>query len=188
MKTNIETSARHLHLTREDFILLFNKEKLSVRNYLFSAKDEFAANETVEIVGPEGRLLNVRIAGPFRDHSQVEISKTDARNLGIDAPLRLSGDKNGAPIRVIGPKAEFTKNLAMVPKRHLHLSPKLAEKVKLKHSEQVKIKIGGDRGLVFDNVIVRVDQRYKNHFHLDTDEANAAGIDGASQGEILLKE
>lgn len=186
MKTNIEISAHHLHLTDEDFKKLFGKNDLTIRNYLLSSKGEFAANEVVELVGPKDRLHNVRIAGPFRDHSQVELSKTDAINMGIDAPLHISGSREGARIRIIGPKGEFTRDIAMIAKRHLHISNEIAEKLKLKSGHKVKIKITGERGLIFENVIVRVNEKYFNHFHIDTDEGNAAGIERSTSGEIIL--
>ena len=184
MKLRIEVSARHVHLSQKDLKKLFCKIKLSFRNKL-SETDEFASNETVDLVGPRNTLLNVRVLGPFRDHSQVEISRSNSIYLGIDAPLKLSGDLPGERIRIIGPKGEITKNIAIVPMRHFHANPKMATKLKLKNHSKIKIKILGKRGLIFDNVIVRVDEGYKNNVHLDTDEANAAGIEHLAKGELI---
>lgn len=187
MRTKIEVSARHIHLTSEDFRKLFGKSDATVRNMLESEKGEFAACETVEIVGPEGRIHNVRVLGPFRSKSQLEIAKSDAILIDIDAPITISGNNEGALVRIIGPKGEISKNIAMIAKRHLHLSPVLSEKWKIRDKSQVKVKINGVRGLILENVVVRVDPRFHNHVHLDTDEGNAAGIDRTSWGEIMLK-
>lgn len=188
MKTNIEISARHLHLTKEDYHKLFKKDDLTVRNQLNSDKEMFAAKETVELVGPGGRLLNVRIIGPFRNYSQVEIAKTDARLLDIDAPLILSGSGSGANIRVLGPRGEIIKNIAIIAKRHLHLSLKLSSKYNLRQGSKIKVAIAGERGLIFDNIIVRVSSEFNNHLHFDTDEGNAAGINKQAMGEILTNQ
>lgn len=185
MKTNVEVSARHTHLTREQFKKIFQKDEISVRNYLNGDKATYASNETVEIVGPGGSIHNVRVLGPFRDASQVEISKTDALSLDIDAPLELSETGEGAPIRVIGPSGELTDNIAIVAKRHLHISPELASAYHLKQKQIIKVRISGERGLFFDNVIVRISPEFVNHVHLDTDEGNAAGISKVTTAEII---
>lgn len=185
MKTNIEVSARHIHLTREHFQKIFQKDEISVRNYLNGDKETYASPHTVEIVGPNGSIHNVRVLGPFRDASQVEISKTDALSLDIDAPLELSETGAGAQIRVIGPTGEFTDNIAIVAKRHLHASPEIASTYHLKQEQTIKVKVSGERGLIFDNVIVRINENFVNHVHVDTDEGNAAGINKITIAEII---
>lgn len=185
MKTYIEVSARHIHLTKEHFKTLFQKEEISKRNNLAGDRETYASNETVEIVGPGGSIHNVRALGPFRDNSQVEISKTDALSLDIDAPLELSEMGKGAQIRVVGPAGEFTDNIAIVAKRHLHISPEKAKAYKLKHEQLIKVKISGERGLIFDNVVVRISPNFVNHVHLDTDEGNSAGISKSAYAEIV---
>lgn len=187
MRTNLEISARHIHLSAEDFYTLFKLESMQVRNYLNSEKSAFASRHMVEIVGPERKMHNVRVLGPFRQKSQLELSRTDAILLDINAPMVLSGSGLGARVRVIGPKGEVTRNIAMVAKRHWHLSEDIAKKLRLKTGMKVKIKVSGDRALIFENVIVRVKSEFKNHVHLDTDEGNAAGIDKAAFGEVILK-
>lgn len=187
MKTNLEISARHIHLSAEDFYVLFKLDSMAVRNYLNSEKGAFASKHTVEIVGPKGRMLNIRVLGPFREKSQLELAKTDAIALDIDAPLQLSGSGSGARVRVVGPKGEITKNIAMVAIRHWHLAENAAKKIRVKTGQKVKIKIVGDRALIFDNVIVRVKPEFKNHVHLDTDEGNAAGINKIAYGEVTLR-
>jgi len=187
MKTNLEISARHIHLSTDDFYTLFKLDSMTIRNYLISEKDAFASKHTVEIVGSKGRMHNVRVLGPFREKSQLELAKSDAISLDIDAPLVLSGSGAGAKVRVVGPKGEITKNIAMIAKRHWHLSKFLADKMRLKTGSKVKIRIAGDRALLFENVIVRIKPEFNNHVHLDTDEGNAAGINKAATGEVFFK-
>lgn len=187
MKTFVEVSARHIHLTEEDYKKIFLKYKISIRNYLNGDKKTYASDETVEIVGAGGSIHNVRVLGPFRNDSQVEISKTDAFSLDIDAPIELSETGKGARIRVVGPTGEITGNIAIVAKRHLHISPEKADAYKLKQKQIIKIKISGDRGLIFDNVIVRISPDFVNHVHLDTDEGNAAGINKMTTAKIITK-
>lgn len=187
MKTNLEISARHIHLSAEDFYILFKLNSMSVRNYLDSEKGAFASQHTVEIVGPNGRMHDIRVLGPLREKSQLELAKSDAIFLDIDAPLELSGSGVGAKVRIIGPKGEIIRNIAMIAKRHWHLSPNLAKKMRLKTGSKVAIKNGGDRALRFENVIVRVKPEFNNHVHLDTDEGNAAGINKIAFGKVILK-
>ena len=185
MKIYVEVSARHIHLTREHFKKLFQKDEILLRNRLNGDKETYASDETVEIVGPGGSMHNVRVLGPFRDNSQVEISRTDAFNLDIDAPLELSESGKGAKIRVIGPRSEITADIAIVAKRHLHISPEKAAAYKLKEGQVIKVKIPGERSLIFDNIIVRINKNFVNHVHLDTDEGNAAGINKIISAEII---
>ena len=184
-KVQIEISARHIHLTRGDFKTIFGKDELSKRNDL-SEKGEFAANEVVELVGSKRSLHKVRILGPFREKTQVEISRTDAVFIGVSAPLELSGSGEGALIRIIGPKGEISKRVAMVAKRHIHMNETTAKKLKLKNEDRVSVRVPGERSVIFENVIVRMSENFTNRFHLDTDEANAADIANHSMGEIIL--
>ena len=184
MKFRIEISARHAHLSKKDYKTLFGKDELSFRNRLIE-EGEFASNETVELVGPDDSLHNIRIIGPFREESQVEISRSTSILLGIDAPLKVSGDLPGEKIKLNGPKGSITREIAIVPIRHFHMELKTAKKLKLKNLAKVKIKIKGERGLVFDNVIVRISEKFKNSIHLDTDEANAAGVSHLGKGELI---
>lgn len=187
MKVKVEVSARHIHLSEDDFYQLFKQNSMQVRNYLNSEDGAFASRHTVEIVGPKGSLHNIRVLGPFREKSQLELAKTDAINLDVDAPLELSGSGVGAKVRVIGPKGEMTKNIAMIAKRHWHISDILAKKLKLKTGNKIKLKISGPRTIVFEEIIVRVKPEFKNYFHLDTDEGNAANINKEAFGEVILR-
>ncbi len=185
MRTSIEVSARHIHLSSEDCRTLFGVNALEVRNNL-SEKGEFASTRTVEVVGPENRFKHVRVLGPFRSRSQLEISRTDAVFLGIDAPLAMSGSGKGENVRIIGGKGEIISDIAMVAKRHFHADPNFARKHKIKDGSLVKVKISGERGLLLENVTVRVSESFVNNVHIDTDEGNAAGIQGIASGELII--
>lgn len=186
-KILIEVSARHVHLSSEHLEKLFGKDyKLHIHKKL-SQPGSFSAEEKVTIINNEKRIEDVRILGPLRKETQVEISKTDSIYLEINTPLRISGDlKNTHGIRIKGTKGELILNKGViVAKRHLHLSEKQAEEMKLKNNDKISIKIEGERGLVFNEVEVRVDRNYNCSFHIDTDEGNAAGMDKDSWGYVI---
>lgn len=174
----VGVSARHVHLTQEDVEVLFGKGyQLTKKKDLMGG--QFASNEVVTIVGLKLRAIeNVRILGPVRKRSQVEISKTDAVKLGIKAPIRLSGDIAGsAPITLIGPKgALYLTEGCMVAKRHIHMSPEDAVKAGVCDGEEVSVVAENERETVFRHVEIRVDDSFTLEMHIDTDEANAAGI------------
>ncbi len=185
MKFKIETSARHIHLSFEDFYKLFEKKELTFRNDL-SQKGEFASDETLEIVGPNGSIKNVRVLGPFRKSSQLEISRSDSFKLGVDAPLALSGEGLGEKIKIIGPKSDLILPVAMVAKRHLHVSTLTARKLNLKNSMNVSMRIGGPRSVVFNEIVVRISDDFCDSLHLDTDEANACGAAYDMMAELII--
>lgn len=186
MKVSIEISARHIHLEQSDCLNLFGTTDLHKRNNL-SEKGEFACNEEVEIVGPKNRFTKVRVLGPLRKKTQLEISRTDAYYLGVDAPLSLSGSGEGGNVKIVGPGGSIIKPVAMVAKRHFHVNPALATKLKLKDNDRVAIKILGERAAVLENIIVRISDNFVNNIHLDTDEGNACGISGKANGELITK-
>lgn len=188
-KVIVETSARHIHLTDADIEVLFGKGKtLTVRNML-SQPGQFASLERVDIVGPKNTIKNVLILGPARKATQVEVSLTDTRTLGVNAPVRESGDVKGSTgIKLVGPAGEVElKEGVIVAQRHVHLTPEDAKKWDIKNSEIVMLKIDTDRALIFDNVVARVSSNYATAVHLDTDEANAAGCSGEVYGIIIKK-
>lgn len=174
----IGVSARHVHLTGEHVEILFGKGyELTRKKELMGG--QFASNEQVTIVGYKLRAMeNVRILGPVRKKSQVEISATDAIKLGIKAPVRESGDiENSAPITIVGPKgAIYLKEGCIIAKRHIHMSPSDARAAGVKNGEVVSVKAENVRGTTFNHVTIRVDESYTLEMHIDTDEANAAGI------------
>lgn len=180
-KIPIEISARHVHLSRSDLDVLFgNGYQLTVARYI-SEPRQFAAAETVTLYTPKSSIENVRIVGPEREFTQIELSRTDCYRLGIqNAPVRASGELDMAAtpgICMRGPRGELcvTKGV-VIPWRHLHLNHTEALELNLTDGQLVKIRVGGQRALVLENVLVRVRADYQVSFHLDTDEANACGI------------
>lgn len=178
----IDVSARHVHLTREDQDVLFGKEyELEVHKSLSGGKGLFASKEQIAIVGPRGSFQKVRILGPCRKETQVEISKTDARALGIDAPVRISGDVDGTPgIKLVGPAGELElSHGVIIAKRHIHIGKKQSEAWNLKSGDIVWVRIDSDdRALIFGDTEIRVSKLSDDMalMHIDTDEANAAGM------------
>lgn len=174
----IGVSARHIHLTQEHIEILFGEGyHLTKKKELMGG--QFAANELVTIVGLKLRAIeNVRILGPARKQSQVEISATDAIKLGIKAPIRESGNVAGsAPIALVGPHgALYLKEGCIIAKRHIHMQPKDAQAAGVHDGDIVSVQADNERGTVFNNVQIRVDESFTLEMHIDTDEANAAKI------------
>lgn len=184
----VETSARHVHLTREHIEVLFGKGyELTVKKML-SQPGQFASNERVEVVGPKKSIPGVSILGPARSADQVEVSFTDARTLGLSAPVRESGDIAGsAPCKLVGPCGELELSEGViVAKRHIHLTPEDAAEYGVEDKQIVSVAIdsGLGRKTVFDDVVVRVSKSYAAAMHIDTDEANASCAFGTVMGEI----
>ena len=183
----IGVSARHIHLTPADVETLFGKGyRLTKKKDLMGG--QFASNEVVTIVGLKLRAIeNVRILGPVRKASQVEVSATDAVKLGIKVPVRESGNIAGsAPIAVVGPKGViYLKEGCIVAKRHIHMSPADAEKAGVKNGDIVSVRVENERATTFNNVLIRVDPSFTLEMHIDTDEANAAEISTGMKAEIV---
>ena len=172
-------SNRHLHLSVQDYQRLFPQQPITEKKALLQP-GQYAAEQTVTLVGPKGSLKNVRILGPLRSHSQVEISRTDARTLGINAPLRMSGNLDDTPaITLVSPFAELTlPHGVIVALRHIHMSPLDALIYRVKHGDRVQVAIqGSGRRLILDDVAIRVSPQMKLEMHIDTDEATAASAD-----------
>lgn len=190
MSIPVGISNRHIHLCQSDIDQLFGiGYELTVQKWL-SQPGQFAAKEIVTLVGTKGSINKVRVLGPARSKSQVEISKTDSLKLGVVAPISESGklDQAGA-ITVVGPKGmlELKQNV-IIAKRHIHMHPNDAAKHGVIDGELVAIKTDGDRGLIFNKTMIRVDENFKLECHLDTDEANAAGLTNRSTVEIVKQE
>lgn len=187
-KVPVGISARHIHLTQEDVEKLFGKGyQLTKKKELMGG--QFASNEQCTIVGLKLRAIeNVRILGPVRSRSQVEISATDARTLGIKAPTRQSGDTAGsAPIALVGPKgAIYLNEGCIVAARHIHLCPEDAKAAGLKDNDFVTVRMGNERGAVLENVKIRVDESFTTEMHIDTDEANACQVKQDELAAIIL--
>ncbi len=186
MKILVETSARHVHVTKEALEILFGEGyELTVKKML-SQPGQFASNERVTVVGPKKEMPNVSILGPCRSKNQVELSATDARSIGLDAPVRESGDVAGsAGCKLVGPKGEVEIDEGViVAKRHIHMTPADAQAAGVADKDIVKVACGGEgRKLVFDDVVIRVSENFTTAMHIDTDESNAAN--GPKEGEII---
>ena len=187
-KVLVETSARHVHLTNEHIEILFGKGHTLTNKKELSQPGQYACEERVTLVGPKKEIPNVIVLGPARPASQVEVSFTDARTLGITAPVRESGDiKGSGAVKLVGPAGEVElAEGAIVAKRHIHLTPADAEKFGVADKEIVSVKItNDDRTTIFGDVVCRVNPNFAPAMHIDTDEANAACAFGACYGEIV---
>lgn len=187
MKFPVETSARHLHISKEDLAILFGAGVELTNKKELSQPGQYATNERVTVVGPKGQLV-MTILGPVRPTTQVEISLSDARTLGVQAPIRESGDTQGsAPCKLIGPCGEVELSQGViVAKRHLHTTPEDAVKLGVSDKEIISIKVESpDRTTIFGDVVVRVSPKFATAVHLDTDEANAAACSVNATGEKL---
>lgn len=183
----IGVSNRHLHLSEEDFEALFGSNCQLTKIKDLTQIGEFASAETVNIIGPKGMIRDVRILGPFRKDTQVEISKSDGFLLGVKAPIRESGKIMGTPGIVIeGPNGKITKeNGLLVALRHIHMDPEFAEKQGVTNGQMVAVEVQGERSLIFDRVLVRVSEKFRLEMHIDTDEANAADLKSGDVVRLL---
>lgn len=186
-KVGIGISNKHLHLSEADLEKLFGSgAKLTPYKELVQP-GQFAAEERVDIVGPKSTFQGIRIIGPTRARTQIEISMTDARALGIEAPVRESGKLEGTPgVKLVGPAGEIEIDEGViVALRHVHLSPSEAEEAGVNDKDLVDIRTFGTRPLIFQDVLVRSGQTHLKEFHIDTDEANAAGLSNDQEVEIV---
>lgn len=183
----VETSARHVHVSQQDLETLFGKgAELHVKKML-SQPGQFACEERVDVVGPKKTLSGVSILGPVRKASQIELSLTDARSIGIIAPIRESGDIAGTPgCKLVGPCGEVEVAEGVIAaKRHIHMTPADAEAFGVKDKDVVSVKLDTERGLTFGEVVVRVNENFALAMHIDTDESNAACASGKVFGEVI---
>ena len=181
----LEASGRHVHITEAQAQVLFG-HKLTPRREL-SQPGQYLANERVTVIGPKGELANVAVLGPERKAGQVELSMTDARTLGVDAPIRLSGDIANSPgITLRGDKGQVVlREGTIIAKRHIHITPGDAEVMGVADKQVVRLQTYTDRPLIFDDVVVRVSPDFQTRVHLDYDEANACGFQKGDLGRIL---
>lgn len=181
-------SNRHIHLAEEDLALLFGPGHQLNKLKDLKQPGEFAAQETVTLVGPKGVIQNVRILGPLRKKTQVEISRTDSFALGVKAPVRESGKLEDTPgITLVGPKGSVTiKDGVICALRHIHMSSREAEELRLKDRSFVQVKVPGCREMILGQVLLRVSDNFVLEMHLDTDEANAAWLKNNDQLELVL--
>ncbi len=190
MLVPVGISARHIHLTREDLARLFGHGyELTVKKEL-SQPGQYAAEETLDIIGPKGTLRHVRILGPLRSHTQIEVSQSDLRTLGLSAPVRSSGDTDGTPgVTLEGPCGRITTaDGVIIADRHVHLSLQEAAQFHLKDGDYVTIRIDGVKCGTMGHVLVRASENFRKDFHIDTDDANAFLLKQGQLVEILPKE
>lgn len=183
----IEGSGRHVHLCRQDIERLFGEGYELTKVKKLSQPGQFACQERVNLVGPKGMLTNVVILGPEREYSQVEVSLTDARLLGVKAPTRESGDlKGSAGIIIVNKDRHIAlEEGCIVAKRHVHVAEADAARLGVTNGQIVKVKTHTDRPLIFDDVVIRVSPKYQTFLHIDFDEANACDLKNGDLGEII---
>ena len=185
-KILVETSARHIHLSKEHVEILFGAGHALTVKKMLSQPGQFACEEKVTVKGEKGEL-KMSVLGPERKSSQVEVSLSDARTLGVKAPIRESGDVAGsAACTLIGPcgSVDISEGV-IVAKRHIHLTPEAAADLGVSDKEIVSVKLNTERSLVFGDVVVRVSESFAPAMHIDTDESNAAAASGEVYGEIV---
>ena len=185
-KILVETSARHVHLTAEAVEILFGAGHTLTNKKDLSQPGQFACEEKVTVIGPKG-AIKASVLGPTRPANQVELSFTDARTIGLVAPIRESGDVAGTPgLKMVGPAGELeVAEGAIIAKRHIHMTPADAEGLNVTNGEVVKVLIKSERTTIYDDVVVRVSPSYALAMHIDTDECNAAAAFGEVYGEIV---
>ncbi|MEK3854413.1 phosphate propanoyltransferase [Cytobacillus sp. FSL H8-0458] len=183
-------SARHCHLSQSDLEVLFGTGYQLTKKAELSQPGQFAANEIITIAGPRGSIEKVRILGPARHITQVEVSRTDSIKLGLKPPLRESGNLEGSsPVTLIGPKGSlYKKEGLIIAQAHIHMAPEDAETFGVKNGEYVKVEAAGERPISFGNVLIRISPRYRLEMHIDTDEANAGLISGKTAGRLVRQE
>lgn len=183
----IGISNRHVHLCEKDKAVLFGEKYELSRLKDLKQPGQYACNEVVTIKGPKGEISKVRILGPERKQTQVEISQSDCIKLGLNAELRESGDlKGSSPITIIGPMGTLLLSEgAIVAKRHIHMSTENVKKFGVHDGQIVSVKVNTPRGGIYDNVLIRAGERHSLEMHIDTDEANAMGIKNDSTIELL---
>lgn len=186
MNVKFGVSARHVHLTEEDFKYLFGNSCDITKAKDLSQIGEFACNEKVNIKTDKGEILGVRILGPFRKYTQVEISKTDSYLLGIDPPVRDSGDIEGSELVTIECNGKtLKKECCIIANRHIHVNSNDIDKYNLKDNQIVKLKVSGLKGGILDNVMIKTSDLYVLEAHIDLDDANAHLIKTGDIGEII---
>lgn len=183
----VEASGRHVHLSRQEIDALFGPGYQLTKVKDLSQPGQFVCKERITVAGPKGLFQNVVILGPERSESQVEVSMTDTRILGINAPVRESGKTEGTPgVTLMNRSAVVTLSHGLiVAKRHIHMTPEDALKNKVSNSQIVQVKVEGTRPLIFDDVVVRISPRFATYMHIDYDEANACGLTKGARGYIL---
>jgi len=184
----IGVSNRHIHLDRADMDVLFGQDSELTFKKALGQPGQYASEETVTLHGPKGELSRVRVLGPLRSESQMEISVTDGFALGVRPPIRESGKLKGTPgLTIIGPKGTIEKDIGTIAAlRHIHLDPETAQRIGVKDKQMVKVEIRGLRGGILHNVLIRVSEQFAPEMHIDVDEANAFGVKNGDRAYIIV--
>lgn len=187
MKVTIGISNHHVHVTEEDFLKLFGSDASLTKFKDINQPGQYACEERVDIKSDKGILKGLRILGPFRSYTQVELSQTDCRSLKIEAPVRLSGElENAGVVTIVGPCGEITKSAAIIADRHIHVTREDAERLNLVGVNEVTVRVDNPKGGEFYHVKVRESDASFYEMHIDTDDANAFMIDNGQEGEIII--
>lgn len=188
-RVEIGVSNKHVHLSREDIDVLFGKDYELTPAKVLKQPGQYAADEKVDIIGPKGTIQGLRVLGPARPETQVELAMTDARAIGLKPPICESGQLDGTPgITLVGPAGRVErKHGAIVALRHIHLSEDQAADAGVQDKELVDVATFGARPVIFQDVLIRAGKQYEREIHLDTDEANAAGVENGDFVEIIKK-
>lgn len=190
MANNLVTvglSNKHIHLSKEHIDILFGEGYELTKMKDLGQPGQYAAEEKVDVVGPKGTIKGIRVLGPARSATQIEVSFADGFALGVKPPVRDSGDLDGSPgAKIVGPKGEVTIDKGVIAAaRHIHMHTSDAEKFGVADKDIVRVRVGGKRGLVFENVLVRVSPSYALEMHVDIEEGNAAGLKNGDEVEVL---
>lgn len=185
-EVEIEVSARHIHLSKEDFEFIFGSDATFSELKELSQRGEFKTDKQIEVIGPDGSVMATFLS-PFRATTQVELSRTDCRQIGITAPYEIEISDGGSQISIKGSDGEISRQAAIVARRHLHSNEKEAKELGLTDGQKVAVEIESQRGkITFFDVEVKIKSSYQLRVHLDTDEANAAGISGQIYGKLII--
>lgn len=188
MKITVGVSNKHLHLTEEDFKILFGDDAVLTKERDISQPGQFASDKKVSIESEKARFDGLRILGPLRSYTQVELSQTDCRYLGITAPIRWSGDVAGSTkIKIIGPVGSIEREAVIIPNRHIHIDRKTREELNLLGVDKVSLKVEGEKPALIRNVFLKEQEPSFFEVHLDTDDANANQIKNGDSVEIIIE-
>lgn len=190
MSNNLVTvglSNKHIHLSKEHIEVLFGEGYELIKIKDLGQPGQYAADEKVDVVGPKGTIKGIRVLGPARSATQIEVSFADGFVLGVKPPVRDSGDLDGSPgVKIVGPKGEVEIDKGVIAAaRHIHMHTSDAERFDVADKDLVRVRVGGKRGLVFENVLVRVSPSYALEMHVDIEEGNAAGLKNGDEVEVL---
>ena len=186
MKVKIGVSNHHVHLTKDDYFKLFGTYEIEVSSLLVQ-KGDFSSKSKVSIVSEKSRIDNVRVVGPFRQYTQVEISKTDSYNLGLNPPIRTSGDIIGSEaITIEGPLGTITKECCIIANRHIHLNHEERVQYGLINVDKVSVRVGYEKSAIYEDVFIKESENGVFEMHLDTDDANACLLKTGDYAEIIF--